>query len=134
MSQIRLVKPYAGQSSGLVPNNHFMHMLFCVPTFSGILLNDLTGFGLLRRGRLAFQLGPIVANSNGLAVEIFIKLLTLVRGSVFIDVPVFCQKLGEELQNKGFTIQRSFARMALARSEPFGHPARLFAIAGPEFG
>ena len=54
--------------------------------------------------------------------------------SRFIDVPQRWRRIGQWLGRHGFVIQRSFARMALGRAQPFGDPGRLFAVAGPEFG
>lgn len=92
------------------------------------------GFGMIRRGRRALQAGPVVAASEGDAIEIVEELVSGSAGPVFLDVPTVWQRLGRWLANRGFTIQRSFSRMALDRAEAFGRPERLFAAAGPEFG
>ena len=92
------------------------------------------GFAMIRRGRRAWQAGPVVAPDEQSALNLIRGLLESVSGSVFIDVPQCWQAIGKWLQDAGFTIQRSFARMALGRAETFGDPSRLFAVAGPEFG
>ena len=92
------------------------------------------GFAMARDGRRAVQAGPVVAADEGAAIRLVERLFRAVRGTVFIDVPSVWRGIGEWLQARGFEIQRSFTRMALGRAEPFGQPARLFAVAGPEFG
>ena len=92
------------------------------------------GFAMIRRGRRAWQAGPVVAPDEQSALNLIRGLLESASGSVFIDVPQCWQAIGKWLQDAGFAIQRSFARMALGRAETFGDPSRLFAVAGPEFG
>jgi hypothetical protein len=72
--------------------------------------------------------------SQDAAIALLDRLLETVSQSVFVDVPAVWPGIGAWLTSRGFTIQRSFARMALNRSSPFGHPENLFAVAGPEFG
>lgn len=91
-------------------------------------------FAMIRRGRRAWQMGPVVAGSEEAAVELVSRLHASVTGPLFIDVPAACGAVGEWLAARGFAVQRSFTRMALERSEPFGKPGQLFAVAGPEFG
>ena len=92
------------------------------------------GFAMVRAGRRAWQAGPVVAPSETAAISLVERLFSGVSGEVFIDVPQIWSRLGGWLTARGFTIQRSFTRMALGRAEPFGDPASLFAVAGPEFG
>jgi GNAT superfamily N-acetyltransferase len=92
------------------------------------------GFAMIRRGRRAWQTGPVVAAREADALDMVRRLFGTIRGAVFIDVPARWRALGAWLAGRGFSIQRSFTRMALGRSEPFGDPLRLFAVAGPEFG
>jgi GNAT superfamily N-acetyltransferase len=92
------------------------------------------GFAMVRHGRRAWQAGPVVAADEKTALKLIQRLMASVGGSVFIDVPQRWQAIGRWLSEAGFTIQRSFARMALRRAGTFGDPARLFAVAGPEFG
>ncbi len=94
---------------------------------------DKTAFGMLRRGRRAWQAGPVVALDEEQAVDLLERLIA--PGiAIFIDIPQRWGQIGNWLRDRKFSIQRSFARMALGRKEPFGEPARLFAVAGPEFG
>ena len=89
---------------------------------------------MVRRGRRAMQAGPVVGTEERQALRLIERLCGAVGGAMFIDVPRRWRHVCYWLERRGFRIQRSFARMALGRSEPFGDPARLFAVAGPEFG
>lgn len=92
------------------------------------------GFGMIRRGRRALQIGPVVAGDETKALSLFERLVAPGDTDVFVDVPSRWTRIGAWLGQRGFTIQRSFSRMALHRAEPFGRPEMLFAAAGPEFG
>ena len=95
---------------------------------------DEDGFAMVRRGRRAYQAGPVVAPSERKALRLVEQIASSVKGAVFIDVLSNWRETGERLAARGFKVQRSFARMALGRAEPFGNPRHLFAVAGPEFG
>lgn len=93
-----------------------------------------SGFGMIRRGRRALQIGPVVAASEEEAITILGELMRCGAGPVFLDVPTAWARLGRFLADRGFAIQRGFCRMALGRDDLFATPRRLFAVAGPEFG
>ena len=95
---------------------------------------DGTSFALARPGRIATQVGPIVAADENAAAALLTAALGAASGPVFLDVADRWEKLGALLHECGFTVQRPFLRMALGRSEPFGDAARTFVVAGPEFG
>lgn len=99
-----------------------------------IAVGDGNGFALARTGRRAIQAGPVVAADETVALGLIDRLFAALAGFVFIDVPQAWRRIGDWLKARGFEIQRSFTRMALGRAEPFGLPARQFAVAGPEFG
>lgn len=92
------------------------------------------GFALMRRGRRAWQIGPVVALSQEDAAGLLCLLFDRAAGPVFVDIPSVWKQIGALLRRRGFSVQRSFSRMALGRAEPFGDPSRQFAVAGPEFG
>jgi GNAT superfamily N-acetyltransferase len=95
---------------------------------------DLTGFVLARPGRIATQIGPIVATDEGAAVTLLDAALHSASGPVFLDLVDRWGNLAHPLKQRGFTVQRPFARMALNHAAPFGDPNQLFVVAGPEFG
>ena len=92
------------------------------------------GFSLARPGRIATQIGPIVAPDEATAASLLDAALASVRGPVFLDLTDRWDGLKRMLARRGFTIQRPYLRMGLGRRNPFGDPGKLFVIAGPEFG
>jgi GNAT superfamily N-acetyltransferase len=98
------------------------------------LAADASGFAVVRVGRRAHQLGPIVASDAASAFALANAALASVRGPVFIDMPVHAQALADALAQRGFARQRPFVRMALGDAPALAASARVFAVAGPEFG
>ena len=92
------------------------------------------GFVLRRAGRRATQVGPIVAADADAALDLLAAALGSIEGAVFIDVPVRCTPVVDELARRGFVRQRSFVRMALGDARAAAARDRVFALAGPEFG
>ncbi len=97
-------------------------------------LGNVTGFTLARDGRLATQIGPVVADDERTAQSLLSAALSRVEGPVFIDVPDCHVAILTWLGSLGFTTQRQFTRMLLGRDTPLDDPRRIFAIAGPELG
>ena len=95
--------------------------------------HDNTSFVLARPGRMATQIGPIVATNEDTA-NALLDAAHCVSGPVFLDLIDGRDILMRKLQQRGFSVQRPFLRMGLNRRAPFGDPAHLFVVAGPEFG
>jgi hypothetical protein len=98
------------------------------------IADNNAGFVLARPGRLATQIGPLVAANEQVAVGLLDAALDCASGPVFLDLIDGRDILARRLRERGFTVQRPFLRMGLKRSAPFGDAARLFVVAGPEFG
>ena len=94
----------------------------------------LRGFLLARNGRLATQLGPLVAEDEAAARALLAAGLAAARGPVFLDAGDHHGWLADWLPRLGFGRQRGYVRMLLGRSEPLDDPRRMVLIAGPEFG
>jgi len=92
------------------------------------------GFVLVRPGRLATQIGPLVAADEEPAGALLAATLDAVGGPVFLDLCDRWKSLARMLQQRRFAVQRPFLRMALRHRAAFGDPARTFLVAGPEFG
>lgn len=95
---------------------------------------DGSGFVLARPGRIATQIGPLVADNERTAQALLAAALASVAGPAFLDIADRAADLAAGLRRRGFTVQRPFLRMALGCNAPYGDPARLFVAAGPEFG
>lgn len=95
---------------------------------------DGQGFLLGREGRVATQLGPIVAADEEVAGALVAHALGRVAGPVIVDALERHAGFARRLAAQGFERERPYTRMALGRDELFGDPAKTFAIAGPELG
>jgi GNAT superfamily N-acetyltransferase len=103
------------------------------PSTRAWLAADASGFAVLRAGRRAEQLGPIVAASERAAIALLDRALAAAPGAVFVDASTSAS-LAPALVDRGFVRQRAFVRMALGDAPALHANARAFAVAGPEFG
>jgi GNAT superfamily N-acetyltransferase len=94
----------------------------------------LAGFLLGRDGRMMNQLGPLAAESDDVARALLARAFAAGALPLAVDVPDRHAGLGDWLLTLGFTAERPLTRMVFGSSAAFDDPARLFAIAGPEFG
>jgi len=92
------------------------------------------GYVLAREGRVATQVGPLVARGAAVGDALMRACLDALRGPVFVDVPDRHSALVQCLASLGFSTQRTFTRMLLGRGEPLDSPEQIFALTGPEFG
>lgn len=99
----------------------------------------LAGYVLGRPGRVATQIGPLVATDAATGVALLDAALAAVPGPVFVDVPDAQPQQREALAARGFTVQRPFTRLvhpgrhAAAPPAP-GDASIVRAVAGPELG
>lgn len=92
------------------------------------------GFAIVRAGRIAHQIGPLIATDETAAARLLAELAEGTPDPLMVDVPDMRALLREQLAAAGFTPQRGFVRMALGEPVPHGQTAFLHAIAGPEYG
>jgi GNAT superfamily N-acetyltransferase len=92
------------------------------------------GFAIVRRGRIAHQIGPLLALDQANAAELLGRAVFGLAGKIFIDVPDERVQLGQALCAAGFTPQRGFLRMVRGEQPLRGQSHFIHAIAGPEFG
>ncbi len=95
---------------------------------------ELRGALLGRVGRVATQLGPIVALVEDDAVALLEHAVARIPGGIYLDVPERHAALNAALAGLGFAVQRPFTRMAWRTDRIPGDPSRYFAAAGPELG
>ena len=94
----------------------------------------LRGFLLGREGRIATQLGPIVAEDEDTAAALAAWAGARLEPPVIVDALERHDRFSRWLAANGFAKERPYTRMALGRDELFGDPRRMVAIAGPELG
>jgi GNAT superfamily N-acetyltransferase len=95
------------------------------------------GFAIVRAGRTAHHVGPMLATSEAAAASLLLEAAHSLDGPILIDVPDDRKQLCDALVDAGFEPQRGFARMALIAPDqtlPHGQTTFIHAIAGPEFG
>jgi GNAT superfamily N-acetyltransferase len=94
----------------------------------------VVGFSLGRDGRIAAQIGPLVAENDAIACAILARALAGIAMPLFIDLADAKPEVRMFLEARGFAAVRPFTRMLHGRSARFDDPARTFAVAGPEIG
>jgi GNAT superfamily N-acetyltransferase len=95
----------------------------------------MVGYALGRPGRLAGQIGPIVADDEATALALLQHGLAAAETPIVIDAPDAHQALQAWLRGQGAVRQRGFMRMALGDAgDALADPGRIFALAGPELG
>jgi len=94
----------------------------------------IAGYLFGRDGRTLSQLGPLVAEDEGIARSLLSHAITSVPTPLVVDLPDRHAALGKWLEMLGFNAERPLTRMVHGRSSAFDDTARLFAIAGPELG
>ena len=94
----------------------------------------IAGYILTRDGRVADYLGPLVADDAAVAGTLLQQVLAAASRPALIDLADHHDGLRRQLEAAGFSRERGYTRMLLGRADPLDDPARIFAIAGPEFG
>lgn len=94
----------------------------------------LVGYVLGREGRTATSLGPVVADSEAIALAMIARATTAAPGPFIIDVPATHGALRNWLESQGAVSPRGYMRMTLGDSKGLDDPSHLFALAGPELG
>jgi GNAT superfamily N-acetyltransferase len=101
---------------------------------SSISVGTEGGFGMLRSGRIASYLGPVVALTAASAEQIVRSLISQKPGRIFWDIPgpnLAAQTIAKQL---GFQPVRELTRMKLGVSDCTPNMMLQYAIAGPETG
>lgn len=97
--------------------------------------SGVDGVLLGRPGHQFTQVGPVLAPSTGVAMDLLRACLSTARiQATVIDTMDGHASWRDGLEALGFTAQRPFTRMYRGDGRPSSAPARLFAIVGPEFG
>jgi predicted GNAT family acetyltransferase len=96
---------------------------------------EVRGYGMLREGAKAYYLGPIVAESPGVALELTNALLSQAPGpAIYWDIPDSNAAAIAIAKELGFAIQRPLLRMFLGQNDSPGNCRHYFGIADPAIG
>jgi GNAT superfamily N-acetyltransferase len=94
----------------------------------------IAGFLLGRDGRVAAQLGPLIAEDDAIARALLARALVGLDGPLFVDLADAKTEMRSWLEARGFNAVRPLTRMLLGRSRRYDDDARTYAVVGPEFG
>ena len=96
--------------------------------------NQVTGYGVVRKCRVGFKIGPLFANDAFIAEKIFLALVEFVDGQeVYLDVPEVNTE-GNRLKDKyGMKYVFETARM-YNNGKPKDNPNRVFGVTTFELG
>ncbi len=130
---IRYDRPRSGMERPAI----LAHLTGRKPEFAWIAENTsggCVGFVLGREGRLANSIGPVVAETEAVALSLIARAAGAVRGPFIFDVPDVHREIGGWLERQGAVSPRAYMRMTLGNADGLDDPGRLFALAGPELG
>jgi len=94
----------------------------------------IMGFVLGREGRAAISLGPVVADSEAIALALIARATASVPPPFIIDVPDAHRVIRDWLAAAGAVSPRGYVRMTLGEAKGLDDPSHVFALAGPELG
>jgi len=94
----------------------------------------IAGFLLGREGRIATQLGPLVAEDAATAHALLTRAIAAITGPIFIDLVDSKTAIRSFLEAQGFAFTRPLTRMVHGSASAFDDGTRTFAVVGPEFG
>src|SRR5689334_22862857 len=82
-------------------------------------------FMLGREGRRASSIGPVVADSEVIALALIAHAARITSGPFILDVPVAHSRIGAWLERQGAVSPRAYMRMTLGKAEGLDDPSRL---------
>lgn len=94
--------------------------------------DDILGYVLGRDGRIAHHLGPIVAESEEIALALAAQATLAASPPFILDVAERHAGFRPWLEAAGAVTPRGFTRMVLGEAPGLADNARVFAISGPE--
>jgi len=92
----------------------------------------IAGYVMARDGRMATQVGPLLADDDAVAEALLAAALERAEGPVFVDLLRDHGALERTLGEWGFSEQRPYTRMLLGHSEALHDRACMYLSAGPE--
>ncbi|MDP2331664.1 MAG: GNAT family N-acetyltransferase [Reyranella sp.] len=94
----------------------------------------IAGFVLGREGRIATSLGPVIADSEAIALALIARATASTKPPFIIDVPDAHREVGAWLEAAGAVSPRGYMRMTLGTAKGLDDPSHVFALGGPELG
>jgi GNAT superfamily N-acetyltransferase len=133
-SDLDEVSGYDRPRSGLERDHVLAHLMQRQPqlAFAARRGDSLAGYALARDGRLATQIGPVVADSVETAGALIATAMHAGAPPYMLDVPDAHAELTGWLERQGATAPRGFMRMLRGEHPPIASERHVFALAGPE--
>jgi len=94
----------------------------------------VVGYVLGRDGRMTAQIGPIVAETEAVALALLSRAVAASALPAILDIPDRHAAIGDWLRQAGGTAPRRFWRMVLGEAPGLEDARNLYTIAGPELG
>ncbi len=133
-SDMPAVAEYDAPRSAMQRGEILAHLQSRAPYLAFVAEADdaIVGFVLGREGRIAHSLGPIVAESEAIALALAAQAGIAASPPFIIDVPTRHEGMRRWLEASGAVSPRGFTRMVLGEAPGLGANDRVFAISGPE--
>lgn len=128
---------YDRSLSGMERPTILAHLLLRQPGLAWIAQTPsgaITGYALGREGRIATSIGPVIADSEPVALALIAKATTSATGPFIVDVPEVHRDVRAWIEGQGGETPRAYMRMTLGTAKGLDDPSHVFALAGPELG
>jgi hypothetical protein len=137
LSDLPRLATYDRPLSGMERPTILAHLAMRQPGLSAVAetpSGKIAGFLLGREGRSAISLGPVVADSEAIALALIARATASAPPPFIIDVPDAHRDIRDWLVAGGAVSPRGYMRMTLGEAKGLDDPSHVFALAGPELG
>jgi ribosomal protein S18 acetylase RimI-like enzyme len=137
LTDLEALVNFDGGKFGVKRKEVIKYLLANSPNQSWLVEKDqqIYGFLLGRPGTRFFQLGPLIAESSQVAIQLMSKALPELQGRpLVVDVLQDKEKLIQWLHTQGFSTQRELIRMYYKENPNPGKIHHQYLISGPELG
>ena len=133
-SEIHAIAAYDAPRSAMERGAILAHLQSRAPylAFVAEAEGEVVGFVLGRDGRLAHHIGPVVAESEEIALALAAQSMAAANPPFLMDVPDRHAPMRAWLAASGAVAPRGFMRMTLGEVPGLAATERLFAVCGPE--
>jgi GNAT superfamily N-acetyltransferase len=123
--------------SGMERPTIIAHLLLRQPGLAWIAQTPsgaIMGYALGREGRIGASIGPVVADSEPIALALVSKVAASAPGPFIIDVPESHRDVRAWIEGQDGQTPRAYVRMTVGTAKGLDDPSHVFALAGPELG
>ncbi|MGH7002894.1 MAG: GNAT family N-acetyltransferase [Alphaproteobacteria bacterium] len=133
-ADITAVSAYDAPRSAMERGAILAHLQNRAPylAFAAEARDEIVGFVLGRDGRFAHHIGPVVANSETIALALIAQATAAANPPFLLDAANRHAGVRRWLESSGATAPRGFMRMTLGESPGLADAENLFAVSGPE--